>query len=60
MMQEYDSSPLPEGKLVRDTGEVICPHCGYKLSLVEAIGGRSIGAVGVTDCPHCGKKFKQH
>jgi len=60
MMQEYDSSSLPEGKLVRETGEVICPNCGYKLSLVEAVGGRGVGAVGTTECPSCRKSFKQH
>lgn len=60
MMQEYDASPLPEGKLNTDTGEVTCPHCSYVLSLIEAIQGRSLGAVGVYDCPKCGKTFKQH
>jgi len=59
MMAEHDASPLPEGKLNSDTGGITCPHCGYTLSLVETIGGRSVGAVGATDCPKCGKTFKQ-
>jgi DNA-directed RNA polymerase subunit RPC12/RpoP len=60
MMKEYDSSPLPEGKLIQETGETICPNCGHKLSLVEGIKGRGLGAVGATECPHCSKLFKQH
>jgi len=60
MMQEYESSPLPEGKLIQESGEVVCPDCGYKLLLIEAIKGRELGAVGITECPSCGKLFKQH
>ena len=60
MMEEYDSSPLPEGKLNSSTGETTCPHCGYALSLTEALERRSTGAVGATDCPKCGHTFKQH
>ena len=60
MMQEYDASPLPEGKLNSDTGRITCPHCDYALSLTDAMQARTPGAVGATDCPKCGKTFKQH
>jgi len=60
MMRDYDSSPLPEGTLDRETGGVTCPMCGYKLSLTESLSGRQVGAVGATVCPKCNKTFKQH
>lgn len=60
MMEEYDSSPLPEGKLNSSTGDTTCPHCGYVFSLTEGLRGRAPGAVGATDCSKCSKTFKQH
>lgn len=60
MMEEFGSSPLPEGKVNTSTGETACPHCGNALPWTEALERRSTGAVGATDCPKCGETFKQH
>ena len=51
---------LYQGKYDKETGGVICPNCGYRLTLLEAMEGREAGAVGKTVCPSCRKFFKQH
>jgi len=56
-MKLKDSLPDPEGKR-SESGLPICPHCGHKLSLIEAIQGERSDGLPHIQCPSCSETFK--
>jgi len=59
MGKEYDSLTLEEGRIT-ESGGVICPGCGYELSITEALEQPRISGLHILECPNCHKKFKSH
>ena len=59
MELEYKSIRLEEG-IVTQEGGVVCPGCGYEMSIIEYFEQWQPGAARILICPCCHKKFKSH